>query len=560
MYARDPMMIYKPKNRAADSFHRSKAYIRYFRGGNRTSKTQTGYAEHYFIATGQHKWRNFGPPPNNTFLVSGLPFTQYDEPIFARKMIRGESGNIVSPMFPEGGKWFYHYDPRKHILTIACPECAEQGKAQRCPGHHRKSTIMLLSSESGTGVIEGFTATLGHGDEHLPDGFLNAMKMRVADNPNGCLIFTGTPLHGLHSWETEQLAARAAGAPAANRSDPDNINSAPWVTLHEISQWDAGIISHEKIRELMQGLDDFEIMARVEGKPAPIAALPVFDVPSLKTLNEAATDPIRRVDMFKPEARAWETLAYREDVQSFESKDGMVRIWEEPNPRAYYMLCADSSAGLIDRDPSCCSVLKVEPLLSGEVNLTLVAQLHGWLNPLEYAAKIFLLGVYYNYGPIVVELTGGLGRAVMLKLKELGYWNIFSDPSRPEKIEVGEVDKLGVETQPTTKPAMVAALQHALKSKHLSIPCRETILELRAFEQIRTESGLTTRYQGASGSHDDRVMSLAIGCYVILTFPVLEYFSGYSRHLARQGTFDEAWGDVWGRAKQQTQPKDPFGW
>jgi hypothetical protein len=44
-----------------------------------------------------------------------------------------------------------------------------------------------------------------------------------------------------------------------------------------------------------------------------------------------------------------------------------------------------------------------------------------------------------------------------------------------------------------------------------------------AFEQERTQSGLTTRYRGVGGSHDDRVMSLVIGASVALTSQVIDF-------------------------------------
>jgi len=35
------------------------------------------------------------------------------------------------------------------------------------------------------------------------------MKIRVADQPGGFMMYTGTPLHGLEAWETKTLTAKA---------------------------------------------------------------------------------------------------------------------------------------------------------------------------------------------------------------------------------------------------------------------------------------------------------------------------------------------------------------
>jgi hypothetical protein len=83
--------------------------------------------------------------------------------------------------------------------------------------------------------------------------------------------------------------------------------------------------------------------------------------------------------------------------------------------------------------------------------------------------------------------------------------------------------RFGVETNVRTKPFMVAALQQFIKDRAINVPCEATIGELVAFEQERSQTGLTTRYRGAGGSHDDRVMSLVIGASVALSSQVLEF-------------------------------------
>lgn len=560
IYRRDPMIMYRPKNKAAEGFHRSNAPYRYYSGGNRSSKTTSGYAEHYFVLTGQHPFLDYGPPPHNTFIVSGLPFMQYDEPIFVKKMISGEGASPISPMFPTDGKWFYHYDSRKHILTVACPECAEAGKAQRCARSHRKSTLMLLSGENGVGVVEGFTAVLGHGDEHLQEEFFPAMKMRVADNPNGRLIFTGTPLNGLHAWEIEKLQHVAEGPAHLNLRDPGNPNSGRLVDYFTISQWDAGIVSHAKIRETMQGMDEFEIQARIMGQPAPLSSTPVFDVTSLRDMNGASRKPEVRCNIYKKGEFAWQQCLGANQIQLEEQATGPVRIWEKPQVGVNYLLCADSAAGILGRDASCCSVLKVSTMPDGDIRLSQVAQFHGWADIQEYAEKLFLLGAYYNYSSIVPETTG-IGQAVLQALRNLGYWNIFARPGKAEEVEHGAASNLGIDTSPKTKPAMIAALQQLIKTRRIEIWCSDTIMELRAYEQIKTDSG-TLKFGGAKGSHDDRVMALALGAHVILAYPMVDYMSGMKRPAQVQARYlDPVWGDVWKSGQQQNDREgDPFAW
>lgn len=523
IYAKDPMIMYQPKHEVAEQFHRSKAYVRYFRGGNRTSKTTSGYAEHYYILTGQHKWRRFLDPPHTTVLVSGLEFTEYLPKIFLKKTLEGEPGNIISPMFPDGGKWMYHWDPRKYTLKLRCPECANKPKRNYdCPGHHPKSTMHVVSPEKGVGVLEGFSATLIHGDEHLPDGFYNAMQMRVGDRPDGCMIFTSTPLQGLGGWE-EEILVRMNDHPTDNIRTNGFGEKTKIVELFQISKIDAGIVSKDTIEAEAKTMDEFEIMARHLGLPAPLADFPVFNRKKLGDMIKTAKMPLFRGDLLKSS----DTTEYRDltsvnDLTLAVDPNGMCRIWEMPDKDAMYVMGVDSASGLHNRDPACATILKVENMPSGMFKYTVVAQYHGWINPLDYAAKCILFGVLFNYCPMIIELTGGLGRAVMLKVKELGYYNIFADDSKPEQMDSGsQTNKLGVDTSPTSKPAMIAAMQQAIDRDLLVVYCKDTITELQAYEQVRTESGLTTRYRGAQGSHDDRVMSLAIAVYIVTAFPLL---------------------------------------
>ena len=165
--------------------------------------------------------------PNNTFIV-GLDFNKYQQAVFGAKFLYGEVDNPLSPMFPEGGKWFHHYDKKSHTVYVACAECAEKGRALQCPGHHPKSTCRLYSDERGWEALSGFTGRLGHFDEHVSDTktFDEAIQ-RLMTADEASFIVTGTPLHGEESWETTLLANVAQGPAEQNRLIPTDPHSPP---------------------------------------------------------------------------------------------------------------------------------------------------------------------------------------------------------------------------------------------------------------------------------------------------------------------------------------------
>jgi hypothetical protein len=158
----DPLQLYKPMHNVALEFHQSLALVRYLRAPNRTSKTQASVQDNYWVATGQHPWRPRPPLPSSVAVI-GTSFTKYCPQVFEAKYLYGEPGNPLSPAFPEGGKWFNHYDPRKHIISLACPDCAEKGKAKQCKHPHSK--VILFSDNEGPIVLAGGQYGQVHLDE-----------------------------------------------------------------------------------------------------------------------------------------------------------------------------------------------------------------------------------------------------------------------------------------------------------------------------------------------------------------------------------------------------------
>jgi hypothetical protein len=563
--AADPMMAYQPANRAAKEFHESSAYVRYFMAGNRASKTQSGYAEHYLVTTGQHKFRQFPYPPASTFII-GVNFSQYAGAVFEKKFLSGEDDNPLSPMFPVGGKWFYHYDERKHLLQLACPVCAEAGKAGSCP--HPKSSVRLFSDEGGWEVLQGAQYLLGHFDEHVAEGFFNEARQRTKTVTGGCLIVTGTPLHGTEAWEIRRLYKRFLNGVPANLYDPNNPDSGLFVSVHQIDQFEAGLVPHDRIRADMADMDQFTIDARIYGKPAPLADNPVFDLKKLQEIAKGVKDPIRGnlvcdIDL--------EKIKPSDTVTFTQADDGPLRIWQNPQPGEVYICAVDTASGLRREeghrkgDASCASVLRVYQE-GTKLKLDMVAQWHGWINPFQYAEDVMRLCVYYNSALCVVELTGGLGLSVVLKLKdEFAYWNLYRERADLSAVNYNLDPRFGVDTNASTKPFMVSALQLLIREMRISVPCAATIQELTAFEQEVSSSGgqalSTPRYRGAKGSPDDRSMSLAIAASVALSYPLLLDAVVMKEDTKRQDELkkmDPFWQEMYKEFKDRANGADEF--
>jgi hypothetical protein len=541
----DPMVAYEPANPASLAFHSSPAYIRYFRAGNRTSKTQSGYAEHYLVTTGQHKWRHFGAPPVSTVLVAGMAYTDYTEGVFAAKFLKGEDNNPLAPIFPEGGKWFYHYDARQYIITIACPPCAVAGKAGSCK--HPKSSIKLLSGEKDWESLQGTARTLIHFDEHVDETFFDEARQRTGTT-GGCIIVTGTPLHGFEAWEHRRLTSVFDDGPPSNLTDPSDDTSAPIVSLHKCSMYEGGLVPKWKVDMEASLMDEFERDARINGNPAPLTKNPVFDREATLRMKRECRPPTRGSLFVKPEVEMT-SLQRPEDVEIHSGLSGPLRVWKMPEEGEVYVIAVDTASGLTERiekglhkregDASCASVLRVFPHGLG-MGLEMVAQWHGWVTPYDYATEVFKLAVKYNGALAVIELTGGLGVAVMQRMKnDFFYWNLYREPADLAAAKFRLDARMGVDTSSTTKPFMVACLKQFIKEGRIAIYDDATIEELNAFEQVTMGAGGAMlekpKYMGAGGAKDDRVMSLAIGCSVAVSSPHLIFVAQHAQENKAEG-------------------------
>jgi hypothetical protein len=519
----DPMILYKPAHDAALDFHQSTALIRYFRAANRCSKTQTGVADNYWILTDQHPYRAAAPLPSRVAII-GTNFTKYCPSVFESKYLHGEGGNPLSPIFPEGGKWFNRYDTRKHIIYIACPQCAEARKAQECK--HAKSALILFSDEEGPLVLAGAQYAQIQFDEQISREFFPESQERIKTVPNSGIIVTETPLGGKGFWTHTELTTKAENKEKVHGTDQ------LLVSLHSIDQFSAGLIPHDRIHASMAMMSAEEAEARVYGRPAAFSKTGVFDKWEISNMFGECSEPTRGVLALEQEKVTKNThdalfMVKMGDRPKFqEVPDEALRIWEMPESAYQYVIGADVAQGLTNGDYSCASVLKMS-FAGHDLEFAMVAQLHGWINPRTYAEEVMKLAMFYNDAILVVERTGP-GAETIRSLREWGYWNMFRDHSDPADNEFNQDSLLGIDTNMRTKSVMISVLQQTIKDKRtqkrtIRVPCRQTIDELGSYGQERTPSGHSIKFRGESGMPDDRVMSLVFAVYAAKAFGTFDY-------------------------------------
>jgi len=523
--ASDPMAAYLPAHDIALDFHKSTAFIRYFRGGNRISKTESARADNYQVVTNQMTYRPAPPLPASIFIV-GVNYKDYAPEVFEKKYIHGEPGNPLTPAFPVGGKWLYKYDEKKKIVYIACEECANKGNAGSC--HHEHSTIHLFSDAAPRGheAIAGGQYSQGQFDEHVQQRFLTEALKRLETVPMSSFMITGTPLQGKGAWEHQRITRLIEERPQENFLPGTERK---YASIHTIDQFSAGLADPALIEGSMKIMSPAEAEARVWGRPAAFSETSVFDQWELSEMYEDVEAPNKGFIVFdvdKENTKSEEDLLVASsDKTKFifvPDESSLLSVWEPPRPHHQYILGADVAQGLRDGDASCCEVLSLTRQ-GTEINFEQVAEYHGWINPENYADDLMKLAIWYNCAPLVVERRGPGDRSIQ-RLKQLGYWNLFQDLSDPATAQFSPDSLLGIDTNVKSKGIIISALQQAIKDRRtgkrtIIVRNYSTIEELGHYGQELTSTGLSYRFRGQGGSHDDRVMGLALSVYAVKAYP-----------------------------------------
>ena len=180
--------------------------------------------------------------------------------------------------------------------------------------------------------------------------------------------------------------------------------------------------------------------------------------------------------------RALEALGKPLSVQDNER----LTVWCEPRYGRQYIVGVDPAGGGTEGDYACAEVIDRQTAMQ-------CAELHGHYSPRELAGKLVELGRMYNSALLVVERNNH-GYGVLANLRAAGYQQVFRDGSQD-----------GWLTSAVSKPAMIENLAAVLAVKPQLFQSAKLLSECRTF--IRRADGGSG---GASGSHDDCVMAMAI--------------------------------------------------
>lgn len=173
--------------------------------------------------------------------------------------------------------------------------------------------------------------------------------------------------------------------------------------------------------------------------------------------------------------------------------NGVVTIYEHPQPKTPYVLGGDTAEG--GQDYSAGQMLN---------NITgkQAAVWHGHSDTDLYAKQMYCLGKYYNYALLSIEMNFDLHP--VKELERLGYRKQFKREVLDE-ISRKKQHKFGFQTTTVTRPVIIAELVTVVRENTGLIWDLSTLYEMISF--VRNKMG---KPEAMQGKHDDLIMALAI--------------------------------------------------
>ena len=207
-----------------------------------------------------------------------------------------------------------------------------------------------------------------------------------------------------------------------------------------------------------------------------------------------------------------ETFLSTEDIEKLRSQvrspiekwgpENSVWVWKYFLEGHHYVISADVARG----DGADYSTFHVIDTTESEV----VAEFRGKVPPDQLAVLLAEAGRRYGEAILCPE-SNTYGYAVLMKLQELGYRNIYFKKEKDKFNALyggGSIGKAGFSTQGTSRAQILTKLEEVIRNNKVSIYSSRLVSEFKTFVWTGSKA------QAQRGKNDDLVMSLAIGLWL----------------------------------------------
>lgn len=272
----------------------------------------------------------------------------------------------------------------------------------------------------------------------------------------------------------------------------------PWWATGE-----AGTRDQDWYEEKLRDLPDWQVAQEYPDDPDTAflrSGRPMFNLDKLRKIECVLP---RRGYLLTDNGR----VEWRED-------GGNLRVWEFPRDGGVYVVGADVAEGLEHGDFTSVHVIDAR-------NKRLVAHWHGHIDPDQLGEDLLpLIGNFYG-GCLVGVESNNHGMTTLKGLQRAGYKNLYVERPQGKRGGSAPTNKLGFRTTKSSKPLIIDELGKLLRDETLTMPCADTLQELRTF--VREGDG---KMHGSP--LDDRTMSLAITVWM-LQFAFLDEYTAVAK-------------------------------
>ena len=185
-----------------------------------------------------------------------------------------------------------------------------------------------------------------------------------------------------------------------------------------------------------------------------------------------------------------------------------VWMWKYPLTEHTYIVSADIARG----DAADYSTFHIIDTMESEV----VAEYKGKLPPDQFAVLLNEAGVRYNNALLCPE-NNTYGYAVIMKLKELGYPNLYYKKQKDKFAAMytseSDIHKIGFTTSAQSRAQILTKLEEVIRNQSIRL------YSTRLYEELKTFIWKGTKAQAQKGKNDDLVIALAIGVWLYDTDP-----------------------------------------
>jgi hypothetical protein len=182
----------------------------------------------------------------------------------------------------------------------------------------------------------------------------------------------------------------------------------------------------------------------------------------------------------------------------YDTPDGELSVWEEPQLGELYDIGVDPASGLETGDWSVAQVMKRR-------NKEQVAEWRAKIGAIDLAPPLYALGRWYNTAQLGVEVNS-IGMTTNTELNRMGYPYIYIW-RRYGKVVAKLTTDSGWVTSYGSKQLLVTAMRHHVARREVVIHSAILHNEMREFAIRQTEQ--REFYEG-SGKHDDAVTAFMI--------------------------------------------------